>query len=88
MEIEIFCAKYDRDGDFEFDVEELQVILTDPLTPDGATYVLYKYTLLQAIGREDADQFENMDHLTLESEKKEGEEEENQRKMTKGEFWQ
>ena len=31
MEIEIFCAKYDRDGDFEFDVEELQVILTHPL---------------------------------------------------------
>ena len=51
-------------------------------------FYINMYTLLQAIGREDADQFENMDHLTLESEKKEGEEEENQRKMTKGEFWQ
>ena len=65
LEIEIFCAKYDKDGDFEFDIEELQ-----------------------AIGREDEDQFDNMDHLILESEKKTEEEDINQRKMTKGEFWQ
>ena len=63
LEIEIFCAKYDKDGDFEFDREELN-----------------------AIGREADDQFANMDHLTLENEKKD--EEEQQRKMTKGEFWQ
>ena len=63
LEIEIFCAKYDKDGDFEFDREELN-----------------------AIGREAEDQFANMDHLTLENEKKD--EDEQQRKMTKGEFWQ
>ena len=45
-------------------------------------------SLLQAIGREDADQFENMDHLTLENEKKEEDDVLDQRKMTKGEFWQ
>ena len=65
LEIEIFCAKYDKDGDFEFDIEELQ-----------------------AIGREDEDQFDNMDHLILESEKKTEDEDLHQRKMTKGEFWQ
>ena len=63
LEIEIFCAKYDKDGDFEFDREELN-----------------------AIGREADAQLANMDHLTLENEKKD--EEEQQRKMTKGEFWQ
>ena len=25
-EIEIFCAKYDRDGDFQFDLEEINAI--------------------------------------------------------------
>ena len=26
VEIEIFCAKYDRDGNFEFDLEEINAI--------------------------------------------------------------
>ena len=29
MEIEIFCAKYDKDGDFEFNLEEINAIEQD-----------------------------------------------------------
>ena len=29
LEIEIFCAKYDKDGDFEFNLEEINAIEQD-----------------------------------------------------------
>ncbi len=61
LEIEVFCAKYDKDGDYEFALEEINAI-------EGGL----------------GDQFENYDHLVLESEKKV--EEDPERKMTKFEF--
>jgi hypothetical protein len=57
----VFCAKYDKDGDFEFALDEINAIEA------GA-----------------GEQFENMDHLTLESEKPK--EVAVDKKMTKYEF--